>query len=363
MSDSKYICTKPFTWLELGENGVCWMCCPSWLNQPIGNILTQPFEEVWNGKIAQDIRKSMYDGSYRYCNDNCPFKEKLDGPIRSKEAIINDKSLDKRFRDSINKELTVLPYNPLQVNAVYDRSCNLSCPSCRIKVFVAIGEEKNRILQVQEKMISDCMDDCHYLCITGSGDPFGSPNFRKLLQELDPEIFPQLWHIHLHTNAILWTPEAWEKLYKIHHLIQSAEISIDACSSETYSINRRGGDWDKLMKNLDFISKIKVMRGFPERTLQPLEMRISFVVQQNNWREMKEFVKLGQKYNFNVSFGKLVDWGSWPQEELRRRQVHLPDHPEHEEFVKFISSPIFTRNKIQLGNLRHLVSINPVPLI
>lgn len=356
MDNSKYICTKPFTWLELGENGLCWVCCPAWLDKPIGNLLIEPFEKVWNGIIAQEIRQSMYDGSYRYCNDNCPFKKNHDGPIERKDNIIKDESLDKRLRDSIDKELTILPYKPLKINAVYDRSCNLSCPSCRIKVIIAIGEEKDKILQIQEKMMNECMDDCHYLCVTGSGDPFGSPNFRKLLQEIDPTKFPELWHIHLHTNAQLWTPETWEKLHKIHPLIQSAEISIDAMTPETYKINRRGGDWYKLMKNIEFVSKIKVMRGFPKRTLQPLEMLISFVVQQNNWREMKDFITFGRKYDFRVSFSKLVDWKTWDKDELESRQVHLPNHPEHKEFVQFIKDPIFNQNKVQLGNLRYLIS-------
>tara|TARA_Y100000034_G_scaffold43496_3_gene53068 strand:+ start:2442 stop:3542 length:1101 start_codon:yes stop_codon:yes gene_type:complete len=366
MNDSKYICTKPFTWLELGDNGICWMCCPSWLPTPIGNLLIEPFDKVWNGEIAQDIRQSMYDGSYSYCNDNCPFKKKHDGPIARKKDIISNISFDKRFRDSVDKELTILPYKPTAINAVYDRSCNLSCPSCRTKVFVAIGTQKDRVLEVQKTMINDCMDDCYHLTITGSGDPFGSPYFRKFLQNLDPEKFPQLCHIHLHTNAMLWTEAAWNKLKRIHHLIKSAEISIDACSSETYSINRRGGDWDKLMENIEFISKIRVLRAVRAKpdAIQPIEMRISFVVQQNNWREMKDFVRLGMKYDFNVSFGKLVDWGTWSQDELHSRQVHRPDHPEHGQFIKFLHDPIFfKKNKVQLGNMRHLISTNPVPLM
>jgi len=363
MTNSKYICTKPFTWLELGPNGVCWMCCSAWVTHPIGNILEDSFEDVWNGIIAQEMRKSMYDGSYKYCNDNCPFKKNNDGPIVEKEKLIKDESLDKRMRDAISQELTVLPYKPLQVNAVYDRSCNLSCPSCRVKVIVAIGIERDKVLEIQDKMTENFMDDCHYLSVTGSGDPFGSPNFRKLLQKLDPKNFPQLWHVHLHTNAQLWTKRSWEKLHKIHHLIQSAEISIDACTEKTYSINRRGGNWERLLNNLDFISKIKVMRGFPKKTLQPLVIRISFVVQQNNWKEMKDFVKLGRKYGFNIMFSKLVDWGTWTKEELESRQVHLPNHPEHKEFVKYIKDPLFQEKDVQLGNLRHLLKNEKIPFL
>lgn len=353
MNNSQYICTKPFTWLELGQDGKCWVCCEAWQEKSIGNLLTQPFEEVWNGEVAQAIRKSMHDGDYIYCNDNCPFKKNNDGPIAHKQDMMKNMALNNKLKDAINNKLTVLPYKPLAVNAVYDRSCNLSCPSCRTKIIIAIGVEKNKILEIQERLKNEWMDDCNHLAITGSGDPFGSPYFRKFLQELDPEKFPELDHIHLHTNGILWTPESWAKLSKIHHLIKSTEISIDAGSPETYAINRRGGDWNKLMQNLEFISTLKELK----------RIRVSFVVQQNNWREMKDFVARFRAYGFIVSFSKLIDWGTWPKEELHQRQVHRPDHPEHKEFVKFIKDSMFEQDKVKLGNLRYLLPSKMVPLL
>jgi hypothetical protein len=73
------------------------------------------------------------------------------------------------------------------------------------------------------------------------------------------EDMPNLKMIHLHTNAQLWTSKLWETIHEdIRSLITEAEISIDAASSETYSINRRGGvirDSSKILNLLVIFGK------------------------------------------------------------------------------------------------------------
>ena len=64
--------------------------------------------------------------------------------------------------------------------------------------------------------------------------------------------------IHLHTNALLWTPKMWRQVPdEVKRAINSAEISIDAARPETYSVNRRGGDFDRLLENLEFIAGLR----------------------------------------------------------------------------------------------------------
>jgi len=40
------------------EEGEVYLCCPSWLNTSVGNLAYQSVDEIWNGPIAQDIRRS-----------------------------------------------------------------------------------------------------------------------------------------------------------------------------------------------------------------------------------------------------------------------------------------------------------------
>ena len=66
-------CRQPWSFVEVHSDGKVWNCCPSWITKPMGNILEQSWEEVWNGKIAQEYRQSMIDSTFKNCIEtNCP---------------------------------------------------------------------------------------------------------------------------------------------------------------------------------------------------------------------------------------------------------------------------------------------------
>ncbi len=62
-----HFCASPFEQLETAPTGLAYVCCPIWLPTPIGTLDTDP-QKLWNGDIAKNIRESIIDGSYRYCN-------------------------------------------------------------------------------------------------------------------------------------------------------------------------------------------------------------------------------------------------------------------------------------------------------
>lgn len=147
----------------------------------------------------------------------------------------------------------------------------------------------------------------------------------------DESKFPNLKYIHLHTNAILWTRQVWNKINKIHKYVKSFEISIDAATKDTYENKvRLGGDWDKLIENLNFIESIQTIP----------RMRFSFVVQKNNYFEMLDFYNLissmfqKQKRKLEILFIGITDWGSYTEEEFREQEIQNPNHPEHSKFLK-----------------------------
>ena len=348
MAENKQLfCSRPFKWFEVtqvNDTGEVYMCCPSWLDTPIGNLKYQSVEEIWNGKKAQELRSSILDGSFKYCNHSrCPFLHTISDPVYKIEDV-----KDEDLKLVIEKRLTILPYGPREINCSYDRSCNLSCPTCRTEIIVE-KRNKKQILEVQRKIHNEALKDAHLLYITGSGDAFGSPFFRKWLQTMKKEDMPNLKKIHLHTNAQLLTSKMWSTISKdIQTLIKSVEISIDAASSKTYSINRKGGSFEKLLRNLEFISTLR-KTGYLEW------VGISMVVQENNFMEMPDFVRLGKRFHFDtVYFSKLVDWGTFPKEEFHNRAVHLPTHPKYSELVDLLKNEIFKEPIVYLGNLTDL---------
>ncbi len=347
MSSKQLFCSKPFEWFEvtqLNGRGEVYLCCPSWLNTPIGNLQRQSVNEIWNSKAAQAIRGSILDGSFKYCNrGRCPYLQTESGPV---ETI--DKIMRNDLKAIIESKLTTLPLGPKKIICTYDQSCNLSCPTCRTHAIVE-RKYKREILSIQDKLQTEGLQEADYLHITGSGDPFGSPFFRRWLQTMKRQDMPQLERIHLHTNGQLWTPKMWATISKdIQQLVKSAEVSIDAATAGTYAINRRGGSYATLIKNLEFISIL--------RKTGPLEyVKISMVVQENNFTEMADFVRLGQRFRLDaVYFSQLVNWGTFSENEFKQRAIHLTNHPRHAEFVKLLQDEIFDEPIVDLGNLTQL---------
>jgi len=342
-------CSKPFTFVEVtgwqGPKGDVFVCCPTWLDTPIGNVLQQPFDDVWNGATAQEIRRSILDGSFRYCiYSRCAFLQTVTGPVQRREEVS-----DPELREAIEKDLTILPYGPRQVRCSYDKSCNLSCPTCRTELIVE-QDRKDEILEINRRLRTTWVGDAKWLSITGSGDPFGSPFFRQWLRTMDRREMPRLECLHLHSNAMMWTPAEWNAIPPdIRELILTAEISIDAATPQTYAVNRRGGRFHRLLDNLEFVSSL--------RKNGPLKhVTISFVVQENNFREMPDFVRLGRRLGFDmVYFGQLVDWGTFSGEaEFRRRAIHFPDHPRHAELLEVLRDEAFDDPIAYLGNLTEI---------
>lgn len=341
---TRLFCAKPFTWFEVSrgarENEV-YLCCPSWLDTPAGNLRDQSVEEIWNGRVARDIRRSILDGSFAYCNHaRCPYLQTASGPVQPASAV-TDPELAAVIRDG----LTAVPYGPREINCSYDRSCNLSCPTCRTALIMetARGEE---IRSIQQKLTREALGDARLLYITGSGDPFGSPYFRRWLQTMQRRDMPRLETIHLHTNGLLWNPRMWASIPDdVRALVKHADISIDAATCTTYAVNRRGGDFAVLLRNLEFIAGL--------RAAGPIEwLGINMVVQDNNFREMPDFVRLGARLGVDtVYFHRLVNWGTFSAAEYAARAVHEPAHPRHGELLELLGNPVFDEPIVYLGNL------------
>ena len=316
---NSFVCNVPFTSLEI-HNNVCFVCCPSWLPNKI-EISEIPLKDMWNSEPIIDIRKSMLDGTFKYCNkEMCPYLSKLikdgiaTGPITLKSNPVS------------HQNLIIENNTPDYIVMNFDRTCNYKCPSCRVDLIV----EDSKGIQRVEKTIEDI--DKYYsqhvktLYITGSGDPFVSVGFRNYLRKFNPKKYPNLEKIHFHTNASMWNKEMWDSMPNVHKYVKSCEISIDAGTKDTYENKTRlGGDWENLMNNLKFINTLR------------MRVKTSFVVQDTNYMEMETFYNLmysifGKKVN--VFFGKITNWGTFSDGEFKLKQVWDVEHPEHHLFKK-----------------------------
>ena len=309
----KYVCLTPFTYLELHKNGV-YSCCPSWLPNKIGDL--NDIENVWESKELLEVKNSIIDGTYKYCSKTqCPYLSQL----------INEEIKYPVFIEKTNFNLTNFKKGPTNINFAFDRSCNLSCPSCRNVAIMANGEEIEFIDNTIDKITETFGTSMTMIYLSGSADPFASKSIRKFLVNFDKNKFPNVKHIHLHTNGLLLTKKMWEDLSNIHNLINTLEISIDASNKETYELIRRGGNWETLMENLNYISSLKLDNK-----------RVSFVVQDTNYKQMIDFyLMMMEKFNnkIDVFFNKITNWGTYSKGEFLIKQIWDENHPEFDLFL------------------------------
>lgn len=341
-----YFCRAPFEKIEISAKGDVHLCCPGWIRGPVGNLKTQSLDEIWNGERAREIRAAVTNGTFSECNSQtCPHLQAVDtgaklpaySPIESFQNPSSDyaRSLTQGF----------VPAGPMNVNAAFDLTCNLSCPSCRKELIV--WRPGMPEFQQAEKIANEvvkALPKIRRLKLAGNGDPFASRLYWKILTTIDRELHPDL-RVFLHTNALLFTTERWKEMSKGHGLIDTVEVSIDAADGGTYALNRRGGSFDTLLDRLQFLAKLRSQNSIRR-------LLVSFVVQANNFREMPAFVELGRSINADtIIFSRLTNWKTWPPAVFASRAVHAIEHPQHAEFVDVLSSSMFDEKDVFVGNL------------
>ena len=345
-------CNKLYTWLEVDMYGRCWMCCPSWLPYPIGNVLEDSLDEIWNGPRAQELRKQVFDSEWNYCQASfCPSIQSNNLPdiqdiIDEKHPVHKHELVALKTKDLKSTAL------PTYINFSNDESCNLKCPSCRTtKLLYTSGPLYDKRKAINDKMIEMFLTtptDRHFgIFVTGSGDPWASKIYRDMLYNLNGKDFPNL-DIAMQTNGVMYTPKLWNRISNIHDNLTDCRISFDAATKDTYENKTRlNGDWDLLLSNCTFLDSKQA--EFPK-----FRIIYDFVVQYDNYKEMKQYIELVTEMfpnHHQVCFSMVSDWGTWNPDQYKEKCIWKTDHPDHQAFLDCLKDPIFDRSNVSLGNL------------
>jgi len=216
MSDflKKYVCTNPFNYLDVQSNSQ-WLCCPSWAPTNIkadenGNEyypvkFTDNLLSNWESSIAQDIRRSVIDGTYDHCDHKvCPSLSNLINTGKQPNNFITKENFEKTTGIYSIEDLHKFKGRPEEILFGFDRSCNLKCPSCRDRLVPndEIGSEDYKHKKfLLEQIETNFSQSVKKLLITGSGDPFYSKIYRDYLVNFDISKYPNLEQIQ-RTNII-----------------------------------------------------------------------------------------------------------------------------------------------------------------
>lgn len=132
---------------------------------------------------------------------------------------------------------------------------------------------------------------------------------------------------------------------KIHNNIKTIIVSFDAATEPTYLQTRRGGNWGLLLENTARLRRLR-------QTGELRFLRLDFVVQKANYREMAAFTRLAKKLNADgVLFSMVLDWASWPPATFREQCIWREDHPQFNQFLEVLRDPVFDDPFVDLGNI------------
>lgn len=334
-------CEAPFSYAEIHGGGEVYLCCPRYSgNRSIGNIFKEPPAALWNSIAAQAIRRGVHDGSYRLCEPElCP--KLVSGTLPRREEVRHWGWGD--FAPVIDGELTILPKGPWTVKLCHDWSCNLSCPSCRAGMLVADAARQRQLDAMLHEFILPFLKDTRSLFLAGDGDPFASRHYRDIMR-LTRHTHPAM-EIGLHTNGVLCDERAWEEC-GLEGRTGFVCVSADAARAETYALVRRGGDHARLLRNLEFLAARR-------RSGDPRLFKILFVVQDANFAEMPDYVRLGRALGVDeVYFSLIRHWARGMDDgAYARAQIWRPDHPRHGDFLAVLRDPVFDDPRVALGDV------------
>lgn len=300
------VCRLPFSTLivygdSTGANVTC--CCPDWLKagdtsvRDIGGDLS--IESLWNHPFLTKLRDKVIHGDYSMCKkETCPFlqMEENRSTLDEIQALLKRKG-------------------PSEVHFALDKSCNLACPSCR-KDFIHTTNVNTP--NIVHSLLGSTADT---LFLNTSGEFFFNKQLLNIFNNLTPQHAPNLKGICLITNGNLATPSRWEQLSEYtRSLINKISFSVDTTKEDLYKVIRRGGHLPTVLENIRFFTSL---------TTRP-KIRMTMVVQKDNYQEIENFVALGVSLGVDdLSFFKIQNWGVFPSSYFNTYKGLSPSEEEH----------------------------------
>lgn len=325
------ICLDPFMGISIDLNGDIRLCsCSHWQPTIVGNILDNTLEEILHNNRSHQIRNSIRNGTYKYCNEN-------------RCGIINNQRLTPLEFIDKNDGFGTLPSTydrvtrsdvvdmPRYFYIAGDRICNLSCPSCRTKVITEDDEKKTihgRVIGLLNQQVFNGSDPRPItVYVSSTGELFASPLILNFLETFPLERYPRT-EFNFQTNGLLFK-KRWHRLQHLENNLFNVAVTADSCRPRVYEKLRRGGNFDDLEENLRFISKLKSKLNF--------KFSIRMVVQQDNHDEISDFFHWAQQFDVtDVEFLRIAHWWNvFPTEDdFHKVDVLNPKHANYQVTVE-----------------------------
>lgn len=275
---SENFCIAPFTTLLLEPDGKVGACRHKGCEFPVGNILENTFEEIWNGSFIKGWRQEFLDGKPAIC--------KTEVKDRKCHHCPEYNSLTKKTKSiSLHQKI-----KPMRLAFNFNGHCNLECQMCHVWQKPNALYDQIKFWDQLDFWIEN-LEEVELL----SGEPFIQKDTYKLIDIISIKKPDAEWTITTNANWKL-NDHIKSQLNKIK--MKNLIISLDSTKEGTYKIIRKKGDFNKALNTLKELQQYDKWRV--ENGLTSLNIKINFLFQQENWSELGDVYNFSKTHNVEV---------------------------------------------------------------
>ncbi|MCR5260413.1 MAG: SPASM domain-containing protein [Candidatus Gastranaerophilales bacterium] len=325
IKDKGIICTRPFTHLEVYVGGNAYCCCADYNDDYyLGNIFEQSFEEIWNGEKINAMRKEVLEGTYKPCHLELCYN--IEAPCFADKKTFS----------------TEIQY-PFKVGIHADLKCNVKCIFCRDE-YVNEPYLTYKHSKLIDSTYIPMLKNAKLLILNGDGELFVSKFYKDLIPKV-ASTYPDI-KFELLTNGLLCDEKHIEQ-FGLTDRMGLVMVSIHAATEETYNKIVIGSDFKKVIKNIEYLAKLK-----KEERLG--ELILSYVVCSLNYKELPEFIEYTYSIGAVPQIWPVVAKGNdskFCSQDFQKYDVTNKSHPEHEKYVEILNHPVFKKYSIITNDL------------
>jgi molybdenum cofactor biosynthesis enzyme MoaA len=286
------LCALPFMSLTLFHNNVS-PCC-KFQSDTVDDIKNNNLNDIFFNTRMQNIRKRMLNGEVL---EECSYCWQHETNQKSSMR----KYFLEKYNDVLHNNLLDTPeLQELQIST--HNLCNFKCRICDSTFSSRIAAEEikyndssNKIIKVNVDTSDSVFADIEStfknittLRILG-GEPFIWPKLRIILEQLINLGYAKNIRLEINTNGSVYP----DSLILMLHKFREVEISISLDTvGEKFEI-QRGGNWDKVSKNVDLFCSLRSDCFF---------VMISPVINIQNLFYLDEIVEYAEQRNLQINW-------------------------------------------------------------
>lgn len=322
------ICKRGLNFVQIIDaHGNCRAC--SWMKKNyLGSLLESNLQDIYQGKLAQEVRSHLFDGTYSDCQvDNCPYL--ANGTIE--EHLV---------------EIEKIPDYPSELYLAYEGKCNYNCTCCTSYLNMREAKEQdwsNNYDKIEEH-IREVLPYVKKIGANGRGELFCSNRILGLLHDWAPLAPADEIFVELETNGSLFNETNWKKIENLGQYHLRVAITVMSFQEDVYQyLSGTKLPVSNIVNNLHFVKKLRE-QGIIN------ELEIATVLQEQNFREMPEFVhKCIEEFSADsVRIRPIVPGGPMDTNIQWFMDVRNPYHPYYHEYKKVMENSIFKHPKVLL---------------